>query len=60
MEGETINSVSAHAGHSFVSITLDIYGHVMPDNHKGLATRYEDELFVAIKEHDGNKFLGLL
>jgi integrase len=55
MDGEPINAVSARAGHSSVSITLDVYGHVMPDNQKGLATRYEDDLLEAIREHDGNK-----
>ncbi len=54
MDGEPINAVSARAGHSTVSITLDINGHVMPDNQKGLAMRYEDDLLVAIKEQDGN------
>ncbi len=35
--GEPINSVSARLGHKKTSITLDVYGHVLPTHEKAAA-----------------------
>jgi len=54
MDGEPINVVSKRAGHSTVSITLDVYGHVLKENQRELADSYGSALELALAEHDGN------
>ncbi len=39
-DGHPIKTVSSRAGHATVSITLDIYAHVLPDSQEKLAAAY--------------------
>jgi integrase len=54
MDGEPINVVSKRAGHSTVSITLDVYGHVLKENQQTLAEDYGKELIKALAEQHEN------
>ncbi len=54
MDGEPINVVSKRAGHSTVSITLDVYGHVLKENQQELADSYGNALELALAEHERN------
>jgi integrase len=54
MDGEPINVVSKRAGHSTVSITLDVYGHVLKENQRELADSYGNALELALAEHEKN------
>lgn len=54
MDKEPINVVSKRAGHSTVSITLDVYGHVLEENQKELADAYGDALNQALAEQQKN------
>ena len=44
MENVPIELVSELAGHSSVGITLDIYGHVLPDMQQGAADLIDESL----------------
>ena len=39
--GTPVGDVSARLGHSSATMTLDIYGHVLPDAGRGIAARME-------------------
>lgn len=54
MDKEPINVVSKRAGHSTVSITLDVYGHVLEENQKELADAYGNTLNEALAEQQKN------
>lgn len=54
MDGEPIKMVSDRAGHSTVSITLDVYGHALPEDQKELADDYGKALELALAEHERN------
>jgi len=54
MDGEPINIVSKRAGHSTVSITLDVYGHVLEESQQELANSYGIALEQALVEHESN------
>lgn len=54
MDGEPINAVSKRAGHSTVSITLDVYGHVLEENQRELADSYGTALEMALAEQSRN------
>jgi len=54
MDKEPINLVSKRAGHSTVSITLDVYGHVLKENQEELAINYGDALNQALAEAGKN------
>ena len=43
-DGHPIKTVSSRAGHASVSITLDIYGHLLPDSQERLAAAYGADL----------------
>ena len=43
-DGEPVLNVSRRVGHSSAAMTLDLYGHVMPDMQKDLAASYGAEL----------------
>ncbi len=55
MDGEPIKVVSERAGHASVSITLDVYGHVLPDRQEALAANYGIGLLKALAEHGSNE-----
>jgi integrase len=40
-QGASVKAVQAHLGHATASITLDIYGHLFPDELGTLADRLE-------------------
>ncbi|MBT7251256.1 MAG: tyrosine-type recombinase/integrase, partial [Rhodospirillaceae bacterium] len=54
MDNAPIKLVSARAGHSTVAITLDVYGHVLPDKQQEVADSYGDALSLALAEQDRN------
>ena len=54
MDNVPIKVVSERAGHSSVSITLDIYGHVLPDMQQGVADLIDESLQAAFAERDGS------
>jgi len=43
-DGYPIKTVSSRAGHASVSITLDVYGHLLPDSQEKLAAAYGADL----------------
>ena len=49
-DGHPIKTVSSRAGHATVSITLDIYAHVLPDSQEKLAAAYGAELEGMVKQ----------
>jgi len=55
MDGEPVNVVSKRADHSTVSITLDVYGHVLKENQRELADSYGSALEQALAEQEGNR-----
>ena len=55
MDAVPIKVVSDRAGHASVSITLDIYGHVLPDEQQGVADLIDKSLEVAFLEHERSK-----
>lgn len=40
--GVDLKSISARAGHSNIGTTADIYGHVIAQKQKGIATKFEE------------------
>ena len=49
-DGYPITTVSRRAGHATVSITLDIYGHVMPDSQEAMMEEFGSAFEAAIKQ----------
>jgi integrase len=54
MDGVPIKVVSERAGHSKVSHTLDLYGHVLPDMQESAAALVDREFAKAFLEHERN------
>jgi integrase len=48
MDNVPIKVVSERAGHSSVTITLDTYGHVLPDMQKSVAELIDKRLQAAL------------
>jgi len=44
-QGENLKYVQAQLGHSSITTTVDRYGHLMPDAHRGASERLDDTLF---------------
>ena len=44
LDGHPIKVVSARAGHAWVTITLDRYGHLLPDSQEALADQFGEDL----------------
>ncbi len=54
MEGVPIKVVSERAGHSSIVMTLDKYGHVVPDMQQNAAEVIDAQLREALAEHADN------
>ena len=54
MEGVPIKVVSERAGHSSIAMTLDKYGHVVPDMQQNAAEVIDAKLREALAEHAEN------
>ncbi len=54
MDNVPIKLVSQRAGHASVSITLDVYGHVLPDMQQGVADLIDRQLGKAKYEQQEN------
>jgi len=54
MEGVPIKVVSERAGHSSIVMTLDKYGHVVPDMQQNAAEVIDAQLREALAEHTDN------
>ena len=54
MEGVPIKVVSERAGHSSIVMTLDKYGHVVPDMQQNAAEVIDAQLREALAEHAEN------
>jgi integrase len=52
MDGVPINVVSKRAGHSTVTITLDVYGHVLEESQQELADNYGSALEQALADQE--------
>ena len=52
-DGHPIKTVSSRAGHASVTITLDVYGHLLPDSQEKLAAAYGADL-ENLMEHEKN------
>ena len=55
MDGVPIKVVVERPGHSKVSHTLDLYGHVLPDMQENAAALVDRELSKALGEHERNE-----
>jgi integrase len=49
-DGHPITTISRRAGHATVSITLDIYGHMMPDSQDTMMAEFGAEFEAAIEQ----------
>lgn len=49
-QGEHPKVVSERLGHSSISITMDVYSHVMPNMQRGAADKLSEFLFGASKD----------
>lgn len=49
-DGHPITTVSRRAGHAKVSITLDIYGHAMPDSQEEMMTNFGTKFEAALEQ----------
>ena len=47
-QGVHDKAISDRAGHSTISTTMDIYGHLMADTQRGVALKFEEGLFEAV------------
>lgn len=54
-DGHPIKTVSSRAGHATVSITLDIYAHVLPDSQEKLAAAYGVDLEGMVEQARNKK-----
>ena len=52
MDGVPINVVSKRAGHSTVTITLDVYGHALEESQQELADNYGSALEQALADQE--------
>jgi hypothetical protein len=43
--GENLKYVQAQLGHSSITTTVDRYGHLMPDAHRGAGSRLDNTIF---------------
>jgi integrase len=50
-QGHSPNSIQAHPGHSSITVTLDIYGHLYPEEREKIAAGLE-EAYRAAKERN--------
>lgn len=48
--GYPITTVSRRAGHATVSITLNIYGHMMPDSQEAMMEEFGSAFEAAIEQ----------
>jgi len=56
-QGENLKYVQAQLGHSSITTTVDRYGHLMPDAHRGANKRLDATLFGAPPETLDNNLL---
>ena len=49
-DGYPITTVSSRAGHATVSITLDVYGHMMPDSQEVMMAEFGTAFETAIEQ----------
>jgi len=43
-QGENLKYISSQLGHASISITVDRYGHLFPDERRAAAGRFEERL----------------
>jgi len=56
-QGENLKYVQAQLGHSSIKTTVDRYGHLMPDAHRGANDRLDATLFGAAAANLDDKML---
>ena len=52
--GHNPKYIQNQMGHSSIQVTMDLYGHLMPEVHEGAAKKSEDFVFNAPKQVNGN------
>jgi integrase len=55
-QGENIKFIQRQVGHSSIRITMDLYGHLLPETEKQAAARLEERLFG--KEESQDSLIG--
>jgi integrase len=56
-QGENLEYVQAQLGHSSITTTVDRYGHLMPDAHRGASDRLDATLFGDSRQSLDDKML---
>jgi len=56
-QGENLKYVQAQLGHSSITTTVDRYGHLMPDAHRGANDRLDATLFGDSTQNLDDKML---
>ena len=55
-QGENVKFIQAQLGHGSISVTLDRYGHLLPDAHNGVGERLQEAIF-GTKQEESAKIL---
>jgi len=56
-QGENLKFVQSQLGHASITTTVDRYGHLMPDSHRGVGERLDAAVFGSVAKNLDDKML---